>query len=1182
MYANFVSSTAVNKVIIAVLKHMSARVDYASLSHNNFIMDQQALGVEALMLQVLNSGDDHTAMKSAETQLKSFLGTKHSAAILASILERSQNEVARQMAGVFLRKKIVTFWNKQNPAGKTAVKSLLIGRLAAEPSRPVRKAVISCVAALAKAIMPGGNWPEVLVLLDHAMKQQSDDVRELGMLLLLELTDALGRRITEFSAHVRGALAAGLSGQSTRVRVAALRTIALLLTKIDSEKAQAAYADLFLPMMSVTAWCLGGADPSPSSHVGGAGAASASSARGIVVDEQAAVLVFEAVSELVDEGSSLITPHYESVFRSMLSVVSNDILDDSTRGSAAQVLHSIIRAKPKWIVKRGLIEVMLPPLFELLLQFDPEEEAAAAEEAREAGVETADYTDMSVWTIAARLLDDLSISVAEKALFKPLMDRVAQWTASPDWKQRRAAVVVVGVCAEGCTGVMQEHLPQVLDLMLRHSSDPSEPVRAGLCHALALMSDHLLPRIVKFHGRVLPVIFQMLGDTSDTVVEEGCHVLECFCDNMSPEQMMPYLQPMMTGISQLLSKPGQSLAVQENLLTATASAAASSGKLFLPYFGGVIISLLTMMQQTDDRLLRLRCRATRCVGQVALAVGAEAMGPYVSQAISSAVEGMNMDSLELEEHTFLFFGAMAQVFGAHPEFSAIVPQLIDMLLLKMASTDGMYVRGSGLDDDEDGIGELADDLAAGHDGDEGDDGDHAAGDSVNIRISTAFMEVKAAAVDCLGLVAGHCGGAIGPQIEKIAEALFKQCSHFHETVKYAAVHALINVVRAYADIYPPQNGVMHERMRQVYDHFLTQLIQMMKQEPDKETVAHCCATIAEWCALLGPSAVNRHADAVMDSLVHIMQGKTVCQLEDDDEGAAGVGESNHHFGGGDEDDEDPDAEHDHVLMDECTDCVIAVAKALGPQSFAPFLGAVVRELVRFSKRNRPDIDRLMAIGCFGELVDVLGENGFAGCVGLVIPRVLDAIKSHNRELQRNCAYCIGVLISKCPLGCQPSLQQMLTALQPLFALTRGHPEDDYVIDNAAAALCRAITTLPDSIPAAAALPAILGVMPVRADHAEHATTYGCILWLLSIKRAPEARAQLPRILALCADALAPSVPVPEAVQQSIVASLSAYSQSVRAAAASGDAAAHAEGQALATAIAGLQPQQQQLLAQCFR
>ena len=53
---------------------------------------------------------------------------------------------ARQLAALFLRKKINTYWIRLNDAQKAMVKQTLIQRLQTEPERPIRRALCGYVA----------------------------------------------------------------------------------------------------------------------------------------------------------------------------------------------------------------------------------------------------------------------------------------------------------------------------------------------------------------------------------------------------------------------------------------------------------------------------------------------------------------------------------------------------------------------------------------------------------------------------------------------------------------------------------------------------------------------------------------------------------------------------------------------------------------------------------------------------------------------------------------------------------------------------------------------------------------------------------------------------------------------------------------------------------------------------
>ena len=147
--------------------------------------------LEAVILQFLCQQNTHN-IRDAEASLRSSLSAKGGMGHLVSLLCSSTHEVVRQTAGILLRRQIVALWGRKNASGRVELQRLLLGRLAGEPSRLVRKAVIGCVSSLGKATLSGAGWPELFELLVLASTNNSEEVRELGQLLAWELAESCG------------------------------------------------------------------------------------------------------------------------------------------------------------------------------------------------------------------------------------------------------------------------------------------------------------------------------------------------------------------------------------------------------------------------------------------------------------------------------------------------------------------------------------------------------------------------------------------------------------------------------------------------------------------------------------------------------------------------------------------------------------------------------------------------------------------------------------------------------------------------------------------------------------------------------------------------------------------------------------------------------------------------------
>lgn len=108
---------------------------------------------------------------------------------------------------------------------------------------------------------------------------------------------------------------------------------------------------------------------------------------------------------------------------------------------------------------------------------------------------------------------------------------------------------------------------------------------------------------------------------------------------------------------------------------------------FVPYYQSLVGMMKQLMTVTEDQDLILRCRATECMGLMALAVGPELFAPHLEECIKLGVEGCALDYVELREYTYGFFAHVAQATKA--DFVRFLPIIMPLLIASCDSTDGI-------------------------------------------------------------------------------------------------------------------------------------------------------------------------------------------------------------------------------------------------------------------------------------------------------------------------------------------------------------------------------------------------------------------------------------------------------------------------------------------------------------
>jgi len=78
------------------------------------------------------------------------------------------------------------------------------------------------------------------------------------------------------------------------------------------------------------------------------------------------------------------------------------------------------------------------------------------------------------------------------------------------------------------------------------------------------LSEHLQPEIITYHNVIMPVLLSSLHDPVERVKIKCCFALELFCTNLEGDEVLPYVESLMTNFMHLVqtgSRPIQETVV---------------------------------------------------------------------------------------------------------------------------------------------------------------------------------------------------------------------------------------------------------------------------------------------------------------------------------------------------------------------------------------------------------------------------------------------------------------------------------------------------------------------------------------------------------------------------------------------------------------------------------------------
>eukprot|EP00656_Telonema_subtile_P032230 TRINITY_DN3532_c0_g1_i2.p1 TRINITY_DN3532_c0_g1~~TRINITY_DN3532_c0_g1_i2.p1 ORF type:complete len:697 (-),score=219.70 TRINITY_DN3532_c0_g1_i2:73-2163(-) len=675
-------------------------------------MDRTQL--EQLLLQRLEPNTER--VKQANDIVTKFSKQPGALPMLFELMCSSAHWEARQLAALYIKKVVSKAWIRHDAATQEQFKAVLIQRVVLEEDRRVRGSIAEVASEIAKFLVPSNQWPALMQFLDESSRSNSPDHREVAMMLFERLIENVGDTLRAHFVQFAALFGSALNDPvSLAVRVAALKALGMLVQHLHTTEELQLASQHIPAMMEIILQCvqqLGGEEDSSGTLIAS----------------------FELLDDLLESPGPVLAAHLPSVVEALLKIAGERGLDRSTRERAINFFYFAALRKPKMLTKAKLMGKILEVMFQVLCEAEDEDEDGT-----------------STHELAGQAINMMCTHLPNKQIFPVLAQFVSQALPHQDPLVRKAAVSALMIAAEGCHAPMRQNLPSVVPQVVQCCSDPHLEVRESACICIGQFAEFLQPEINDHYTIVLPALFHMLEDGSTEVQEKACYALYNFCECLE-EKIVPYLQELCSKLV-LIVKGHPKRDVQEMAVAALASVMAAAGDAVKPYAEEVLQVLKILMQQTGDSELKLRARATECVGVLGVMLGKEVFSKVAEEYIQLALAGMQSSFPELREFTFGFFSNMGEIF--QDEFAPMLETIVPLALASLTSEDHE---------------EVADDAAVDL-GSEDTDSEGEQGRPKRPAVRTDLLDEKAAAAQMLGSLADSVGPGFAPHLDACMEAL---------------------------------------------------------------------------------------------------------------------------------------------------------------------------------------------------------------------------------------------------------------------------------------------------------------------------------------------------------------------------------------------------------------------------
>ena len=1005
-------------------------------------LTMQPQELEAILAGCMNPAQDIRVQ--AEAAITEVLKQKESVPLLIAQLEHSANEGVRNLGSILLRKKIVGHWRKLEISMRTELKASLLRSAMKEPIRLVRLAVAHCIAMLAKAEVASGTWPELFQFFQQGSQSSEAAHRELVITLLHACAQTLSKKLTESSEVIAKLLQGGLTDQDQGIRLRALKAASAIILEADLNSD---VISLLLPSMFQVL-----------------------QASIEIQDDSVIATTFELIDDILE------TPSFQKKKESLLHIanLSLDIArsEDSKlklryKDRACYTLGKLCYRK-RFVKENNLVEPICQVAMKLLS--DPNCTTTVLQLNDEV---------LSPVAIASSLLHDASLALPSSAIGPPMMgwiksEIMSNPNASP--LSKKAAILAMGSLSCGCRDLLMDNIDFVIEITKLCINDSNPMVKEASLVACCLFADYLQPTILDYHQVVLPVGIELLTDQSPQIREKASYLVDVYAENLQ-QDALPYAVNLMNKLSIIASTEcrADGMRARCTAIQAISSVAEAIKEEFVPFASDTYKILIPLLRLTSDEMLPLRARATDTIGVVANASGNNTFDPFFEEVMGLVQQGLTLESHEINELSFGLWANMAELYPAR--MNEAMPTLIPHLFatIDCENDEQEYVPSHPFaelpeaEQDDD----FSDDSSVGSMGDKG-----------FVHMNNQLILAVASAVHCLGIFASVSTQPFQPFFEKACMTAIKSMLHCDVHVKKNGIEAIVHMIlfkhREHGGtltpiIGTPTNDTLHEETREIVNHGIMGLLQIMRIDDEKEVVAQACDSVGELADKLGSVGLHNHIDAITEEIIKFLSNQGICQMTPDDS----------------DDEEDLEDDHDQLLIDGVFAMIDKIATAYGP-GFRSTFDQIAPLINRYLQGDRPASDHHMALATLGEVCSAMGP-AVADLADQFLAVCLQFFKSKSAPVISNACYLTGASVSACGNVAVPKFPELLAALGSAI---NKKGQLDQAVDNGVSAVCHLIRVNKDACHLSGVLPTLLQHIPLKTDFAENKNVYTTLFTLL--------------------------------------------------------------------------------------
>lgn len=663
-------------------------MDSLTKNINNITNTQyNTLSVEELLTilgKIISNNPNTAEIRNANEILKQYGKNILSLEMYFNLIKTNENPKIRQLSALLITKRLEKHWSKLDEAMKDYVQKIILDIFIMEKNYLVLKSLADIIYRMIKLTF--GNQENSQLLIDFIFrdpvtyKAEEINLFEVNLNIVSELIENnfiyVKNKINEIISIISNALKFG----SSRMQENASKCLMSLLngSKNAQKDNKNDIIEIFKELIPFFLHRIKNFREGTIKHI------------------------YENLCDLNSQSLKNIEPHFENLLTLTLELLTNETFSNDTKLIISEFLILISELNKEHFRKNE--NLYLRKCLEIGFKF-----AASPED-----FENNDYP---LYDIGERIIESLALLYPSKIIF-PISVEISKFLLESNNENNiKAAIISLGLLAEGCSQMLKKNLDEIINLILKRFTlensslntdninndgitlmqSKNTTIKSACIIAIDRFTEFCWPNILDYHDKIIPMLIYGLTpneklnhnfhnniNNQDDLINKSLICLKYFCKSEDLD-IKHHINLLLPKLVILLNN--KNITIQRNTLAALASILENARDLSSESLHHIleackyIISTKISEDEND-----LRASALECVSHLAFSVKLLNFSESLRFFSEFAFECINSKTFEFQDAGFSFMGSLAQTIGI--EFRNILDKIMPIIFLNLKDQSG--------------------------------------------------------------------------------------------------------------------------------------------------------------------------------------------------------------------------------------------------------------------------------------------------------------------------------------------------------------------------------------------------------------------------------------------------------------------------------------------------------------